>query len=223
MDILFGVVLLLLVAAIVILFAMLGELASRIPPAAAADQAVRPIDTADIGAVAAEWPASLEDVRTQSSQATAMLAVLSTSCTTCRTVAEQIAQEQRRAGRTRPGFAVVVSCPVDRVGEDFVERHGLGAVPHYVDAGGRWVAESFRVTISPSVLLLRNGVLTSALMFSDFTAMQDAVRQDAVSARRQDAESERPASKEERWPTNPVPAGEPSADGESSLSSARVP
>jgi hypothetical protein len=209
-DILFGVVLLLLVVAIVILFAMLGELASRIPASAEPDRTVRPIDTADIGAVAEEWPTSLEDIPAQSSQATAMLAVLSTSCSTCQIVAEQIAKEQRRTGRPRPGFAVIVSCPVDRVGEDFIERHGLGTVPHYVDAGGRWVSNSFRVTISPSVLLLRNGVLTSALMFHDFTAMQDAV-------------SERSTSKEERWPTNPVPARESSPDGESSLSSAQVP
>lgn len=210
MDILFGVVLLLLVVAIVILFAMLGELASRVPAPAEPDRTVRPIDTADIGAVAEEWPASLEDILAQSSQATAMLAVLSTSCTTCEQVAEQIASEQRRAGRPTPGLAVIISCPVDRVGEDFAERHGLGAVPHYVDAGGRWVASSFGVTISPSALLLRNGVLTSALMFHDFSAMQDAV-------------SEQSTSKEERWLTKPVPAREPSADGESSLSSAQVP
>ena len=209
-DILFGVVLLLLVVAIVILFAMLGELASRIPAAAEPDRTVRPIDTARIGAVAAEWPASLEDVLAHSSQAPAMLAVLSTACSTCQTVAVQIANEQRRAGRPKPGLAVIVSCPVDRVGEDFVERQGLGAVPHYVDAGGRWVAESFGVTISPSALLLRNGVLTSAHMFHDFTAMRDAL-------------SERPTSKEERWISNPIPAPEASADGESSLSSAQVP
>jgi hypothetical protein len=213
-DIFFGVTLLLLVVAIVVLFAMLGELASRIPAAAEPERAVRPLDRARIGAAPAEWPAPLEDLLAQSRQATAMLVVLSTSCATCQTVAEQIAQEQRYAGRPKPGFAVLVSCAAAGMGEEFVERHGLEAVPHFVDAGGRWVSNSFGISVSPCVLLVENGVLTSAFVFQDFAAMQTAV---------QTAVPQRSTSKEERWPVNQVPARAPSADGESSLSSAQVP
>lgn len=174
MSILFGLVLLLLVVAVVVLFAMFGELASRVPGRAEPDRTVRPYEHARIGATPAMWPDPVGDFVAQRRSTTAVLIVLSTLCTSCQAVAEQIATE-RRDKRVALDSVLVISCAVHERGQEFVDRYGLHSTLHYIDAGGNWVADSFGITVSPCALLIEDGALAAALVFQDYMALQAAV------------------------------------------------
>jgi hypothetical protein len=103
-----------------------------------------------------------------------MVAVLSTVCGTCELVAVQLADAA--AG----DVAVVVSCGTRESGEIFVERHGLAALPHYIDVNGDWVKGEFEVAVSPSGLAFRHGRLDSALTFADLSAWRSVVEMKEV-------------------------------------------
>jgi hypothetical protein len=61
MDVFFGFVLLVLAGAVVLLFAMLGELTARLPTLRVPyrDPSVRPLEEARLGRVPSTWPASI--------------------------------------------------------------------------------------------------------------------------------------------------------------------
>jgi hypothetical protein len=96
--------------------------------------------------------------------------VLSTACSSCRTVAGQL------AGRSDlRDLAVVVSTADAAHGAEFVTTHGLTRLPHHVDEGGAWVSGEFGIAISPAALVFRDGMLVSALAFTDFTKLRSTV------------------------------------------------
>jgi hypothetical protein len=172
MDIVFAFVLLVLAGSLVLLFAMMGALASRVPdPARPADrsQSVRSLEQARLGHSPAVWPPGLSRL---ASADKSLLLVLSTACGSCVDVAKQLSAD---VTRDRAGdIAVVVSCADRDAGEDFVHRHGLKAVAHLVDEGGTWVKSEFDVMMSPTGLVFHDGRLESALMFADLDALRTA-------------------------------------------------
>jgi hypothetical protein len=172
MDIVFAFVLLVMAAALVLLFAMMGALASRVPdPDKPADrsQSVRPLEEARLGHSPAVWPTGLSRL---ASADKSLLLVLSTACGSCVDVAKQLSGD---VARDQAGdIAVLVSCPGRDAGEDFVHRHGLAAVAHLVDEGGAWVKSEFNVMMSPTGLVFQDGRLESALMFADLDALRTA-------------------------------------------------
>lgn len=163
--------LLVLAGAVVLLFAMLGELASRVPPpdGGRPDQTLVPLDEALVGNVPDTWPGSLAHL---SSASEGVLVVLSTVCQSCRRIAGQLTPELG-VGDGRP-FAILISSPGRDLGEDFAHQHALGRFPYFVDENGDWVTRAFGVLSSPSALLLREGRLEAALQFRDLTALQAA-------------------------------------------------
>ena len=175
MDLFFGFVLLLLAGGMVALFAMIGELASRVGdpanPAAPSPQ-VEPVEDARTGHSPTVWPAGLEPVRVAD---TAVLLVLSTVCSSCQSVARQLA-EQPDIDLDRP-WGVVVTCGDVARGEEFVARYGLARLPHVVDVNGDWVRDEFNVQSSPVAVLFTHSTVTAALLFNDVAAL------DAASAR----------------------------------------
>jgi hypothetical protein len=173
MEVAFAAVLLVLAAAIVLLFAMMAELAARIPSAdgGARDRTVTPLGEAHVGAAPDDWPRPLDAVVAGRDQA--LLLVLSSACASCEDVASQISAELD-AGDVAD-TAVLVSCGDPAVGEDFVARHRLRRLPCYVDASGRWVKGAFGVQTSPSALILRDGRLESALVFTDLMALRAGI------------------------------------------------
>ncbi|WP_433467846.1 hypothetical protein [Spirillospora sp. CA-128828] len=178
MEIFFGAVLLILAGAVVLLFAMLGELTSRLPTeretAAARDPEVWPLEDARLGAEPGRWPAELAG-RAADLDAAQTLLVLSTACSTCKDVAQQLSDElDRGAGND---MAVVVSTAEQARGERFVQQYGLQRLTHYVDEGGDWVAGEFNVRMSPTALVMRGGRLESALVFQDVEAVRTKVNQ----------------------------------------------
>ncbi|GAA0959007.1 hypothetical protein [Virgisporangium aurantiacum] len=172
MDLFFGFVLLLLAAGMVALFAMVGELASRVgdpanpaPPSAA----VEPVEDARTGHSPAAWPAGLEPI---GGADTAVLLVLSTVCSSCQTVARQLA-ERPDIALDRP-WGVVVTCGDVVRGEEFVAQSGLGRLPHFVDVNGDWVRAEFNVQTSPVAVLVAHSTVEATLLFNDVAALTAA-------------------------------------------------
>jgi hypothetical protein len=175
MEIVFGAVILILAAAIVLLFAMLGELNSRLPgdqSAARRGSDVFPLEDAALGVRPATWPAELP--RIDSADPRTVL-VLSTACATCEDVAKQLDDELSGGGGG--DMAVVLSTGDRQRAEDFMRRHGLHRLPVYVDEGGDWVGEELGVRVSPTALVMSSGRLESALIFQDVSALRAAVAQ----------------------------------------------
>jgi hypothetical protein len=75
---------LVLAGAIVLLFAMFGELNSRVPEMTGRKAFVRPLSDAPIGHVVAKWPAPLEQLNAGDRS---VLLALSTACAACEQVA----------------------------------------------------------------------------------------------------------------------------------------
>jgi hypothetical protein len=161
--------LLVLTAAVGLLFAMMGELTSRLPAAdGRSADTVTPLDDYHPGATADDWPAGLLELSTRSRSA---LLVLSPVCSTCDGVAAELSSSPPGAVGTPLGL--VVSCGDRERGEEFVVKHSLQAVPHLIDEGGAWATGNFGVNMSPSALLFENGVLTEGYRFGTFHALQD--------------------------------------------------
>jgi hypothetical protein len=167
MDYVLAFVVLLLAAAVVALFAMLGELHARVGPAA---PSTAELDEVKVGRRLDVWPKELAAL---ASAPDAVLLVLSTSCASCNTVADQLGDRSDLLAGYETG--VVLSTPDRDRADGFVREHGLPPRSVYVDVGGHWVTEAFGVQTSPSALILRDGELTSALVFGDLAALQSGV------------------------------------------------
>jgi hypothetical protein len=176
MLLVFGVALLLVAAAVVVLFAMLGELASRIPDPAAnrPTPIVEPYRDAEVGRAAQHWPDGLPDA------SRCVLLVLSTMCSSCTDVADQLTAY--RAGAEWPELGVVVTTGGPYHAADFIAEHGLSKFPHYVDDGGEWVATQFGLQHSPLALVVHDGRLVAAYRFNDVVALRRRVDEDQPAA-----------------------------------------
>ncbi|SCE78736.1 hypothetical protein GA0074695_1113 [Micromonospora viridifaciens] len=173
MTYLFGFGLLVLAGAMVVLFAMLGELYARTGGMEGAGApgggsgAVRLLDGARVGSQPDGWPIGLAEVPASDLR---VVLVLSTACDSC----EQVAGQINDLPDLRD-FAVLVSTIDQDRGVDFVTRHELSGLPHHIDVGGEWVAGELGVMTSPSALVFRHGRLVSALLFTDLAALSAAV------------------------------------------------
>jgi hypothetical protein len=160
--------LLLLTAAVVVLFAMVGELSTRIPEAVE-DSTVAPFTEFIAGASVSEWPGALGGL---SHRRSATVLVLSSICVTCNKVADELSNYR---SEKLADIGVVVSCALTPVGEEFVGQHSIGHLPHLVDAGGRWVSENFGVKTSPTALRFQDGVLVEAYSFSKLEPLLERI------------------------------------------------
>ncbi|MCX5066989.1 hypothetical protein OOJ91_14150 [Micromonospora lupini] len=152
-------VLLVLAGTMVLFFAMLGQLAARLPEQSNEPTAqVEPLENARLGAESLNWPAELAHLRDRER---ALVLVLSSSCASCEQIAAQVPDALDRG----VDFGVVVSCGVRERGEDFIRRHELERAKPYLDHGGAWSTGEFNVDSSPAALLFRNGRLETALLF----------------------------------------------------------
>jgi hypothetical protein len=173
MEILLGFVLLLLAGAVVLLFAMLGELTARLPTLDPrySDPSVSPLEEAHVGSTPARWPQPLDDLVTGASPAVVL--VLSTACASCETVGAQLSHELDRQEASRTG--VLVSCPDEEAGGQLIHQYGLDRIPHHLDLGGRWISEQLGIRTSPTALVVHGGRLESALLFTQLGAVRAAI------------------------------------------------
>lgn len=174
MEMVFGFALLVLAGAVVVLFAMFGELASRVgdPARPGRSSGTQPLEEARIGHEPAGWPAELHAIAAAEHS---LLLVLSTACGSCRDVATQLdAITDRRAADS---LSFLLSTSSAATGRQFVEEHGLTWMPYYIDVGGEWVRSEFGVQTSPVGLVLSGGRLRAAHVFSDLASMTAAAAQ----------------------------------------------
>lgn len=179
MEVIFAFALLLLAGAIVVLFAMLGELASRVPDPGRRDRTVLPLEGARVGHTPATWPDELSAIAATTERTVVL--VLSTVCATCEDVARQLAADIGRDDVD--DLALVVSCEQSPTGEEFLARHGLQRLPAYIDPGGHWAKSELGVAVSPTAVVLRGRQLAAALVFQDLTALRTEIARDREVAR----------------------------------------
>jgi hypothetical protein len=162
-----------LAGAIVLLFAMLGELTSRLPHLQVGYRQpfVRPLEEAIVGARPLFWPDPLTEIGHD--HRSALIMALSTACATCENVAMQLAAGYGVSDDQE--LAVVVSTGSRAAGTDFIRRNGLGHLTTYIDERGDWLINSFGVKTSPSALVLRDGALESAFVFGDVDTLRREV------------------------------------------------
>jgi hypothetical protein len=168
MEIAFGVALLVLSGAVVLLFAMFGELASRVgdPEENGRWTGTRSLDEAHLGAEPSRWPEELSAV---GAAPEGLLLVLSPTCGSCQEVARQLVTEGGPS-RVRP-FALAVSCSAAEVGRAFIEEQSLERYPYFIDATGEWVRTELGVHSSPVGLFFAGGRLVAAHVFGDVNAL----------------------------------------------------
>lgn len=174
-EIVLGVAVFVLAAAVIGLFAMMGELASRLPDRLRAGPDLSPptspahlhrVAEARLGAGPTMWPDQLATVRDAE---LAHVVVLGSTCASCERIASG---ETGPLTALPPPLAVVVSCPRPEDGAAFLARHPMVADhPHLVDVGGAWMIGNFDVGISPSVLVFTHGRLRAAYTFTAATAL----------------------------------------------------
>ena len=168
--IVFGFVLLVLAVAVIVLFAMVGQLAGSagVESRGRTDPTGR-ADAAD-GSGSGTWPASLAGLEDD-----CVLLVLSTVCTSCTAVAAQLSD-----GRYRDwaDVGIVISTGGTVRGTDWVAEKGLGSFRHYLDDGGQWTSAEFGVRTSPCALIIRDGVLVAAYIFHNVEALRDRISSD---------------------------------------------
>jgi hypothetical protein len=171
-EVVLGVAVFVLAAAVIGLFAMMGELASRQPdridasPDRPSPTHLHQVAEARLGAAPPRWPDELAPVRDAD---LAHVVVFGSTCASC----ERIASGETGPLTALPApLAVVVSCPRAEDGAAFLARHPMVADhPHLVDVGGAWLIRNFEVGISPSVLVFTRGRLRSAHTFTAAAAL----------------------------------------------------
>jgi hypothetical protein len=173
MTVLISLALLAFTAALVLLYAMVGELASRVPRAeqeGGRADFVTPLTGHRPGAVPESWPVELAALQ---GEERAALLVLSPSCSSCNRVASELSTMD--ATEFGLPLGVVVSCGERQAGEEFAARHGLHRLPVLVDERGAWVTGSFGVRNSPAALVITRGVAAEAYVFGGFRTVRDTI------------------------------------------------
>lgn len=190
MLVVFGVALLVLAAAVVVLFAMLAELAARVPDRSEPyrNKEIRPLTEARTGHSPDVWPISLPTMERS------VLLVLSTICNACEDVARQLVSEP---GHTDWAEASIVISTGARIrGEEFVTRNRLTQFRYFVDESGEWVHSEFGIQSSPTALVFRGKQLESAYEFNDVAALRAALAE-GLHAPQVNPEREKEKEKEE--------------------------
>lgn len=99
--------------------------------------------------------------------------VLSSVCSSCaRFLADP--DEIRRVLDGRR-WAVIVSSPTVRAGREFAERLNIGEAPIFIDSGGRTCRERFGVQSSPTLLIFSNGRLTAGWQAVSLSSVQSVL------------------------------------------------
>lgn len=155
---------LVLAIAVVILFAMLGQLAGRIPEPEPHVPSLKPLPEIPLGGVPGEWPSSLPG------RQECTLIILSTICRSCAGIAQQLSAEPGYADRPDVGLVIATGARAGG-GEEFAERHNLQRFRYFIDEHGDWISAQFDLRLSPAALVLRDGRLESAYSFNDVAAL----------------------------------------------------
>lgn len=159
------VLLVLLTAAIIALFAMMGELASKVE-AFRSGSYPEMTDWADslegisFDGAPTWWPGPLAFLR---DAPYGVVVVLSSSCRSCSYFADG---ELGQLESLNPAF--VLSCPSADRGQAFLERHPnlTSQSALFIDDGGNWSRDQLGLDVSPSAVLVVRGEPVAAFTMS---------------------------------------------------------
>lgn len=168
-DLILAIALFVLTVAMVGLFAMMGELAARVPDEGTEEAAgpPRPIQQVALDVVPDRW---IDEVAYLQHEEFGVAVVFSTSCASC----QRIAGGATGKLDLPPGAAVVISSSSQELGEQFLEENPMiRRYRHVVDPGGTWLTETLGVDISPSILTFHYGRLTSAHTFGSASVLAE--------------------------------------------------
>ncbi len=164
-PVVFGFVLLVLVIATIVLFAMMAELPSRVPARPPADRWARPDEQVQLGVSPATWPRGVERQRDSDR---GIVLVLSPLCESCALVASQLATDD---GQWRD-VTLLISALDEQRGLAFLNEYQLNRFSWHVDEGGQWVSQNLGVNASPTALVFGQGSLREAYSFNDLPALR---------------------------------------------------
>ncbi|MDQ2956124.1 MAG: hypothetical protein M3Y42_04055 [Actinomycetota bacterium] len=169
MTVLFSAVLLVLALAVVMLFAMIGELASRVEESGhGVQKSLMPLEEAQLGHRPSRWPAELGELPESATQSAAVL-VLSASCRSCGKLAKQLVSE-RSEWAPRLHGVVISAASLDRARE-FQQTNELYGFNLFLDDGGEWTTGEFGIQTSPVALMMRDGRLDAAYILDDLNLL----------------------------------------------------
>ncbi|MEU2615147.1 hypothetical protein ABZ570_26745 [Micromonospora sp. NPDC007271] len=165
-DLFLAVGLFLLTVAVVGLFAMMGELAARVPDENVV-VAPRPIEEITLGVTPESW---LDGAAHLEGAPVGVLVVLSTSCASC----QRIANGSTGDLALPPESFVLIASGTQERAESFLAEHPmLRQHRHGIDVEGTWLTRNFGINISPSVLIFERGRLSSAHTFTSATTLPE--------------------------------------------------
>lgn len=154
--------LVLLTAAVLVLFAMMGELAAR-GTAPARPATTHPIDEAKVGARVHGLPAGFRD-------APGILLVLSTTCGACDGLAAEAVQFFDKSDVELMGM--LVSSSSEGTAAAFIGRHGLNRLPVAPDVSGKLSSGVLGVSVSPAAVAVdETGTIRAAAAFTDYQTL----------------------------------------------------
>ncbi|WP_270888279.1 hypothetical protein [Pedococcus sp. 5OH_020] len=164
-DVLMFCLLVLLVIAVVGLFAMMGELSSKVSASVGteSDEVLWPAENARIGRLT-DWPAEIDGVVREGG----VVVVLSPTCGAC----HQILSETPNHLSDPLPLAVVVVAGDEEAGRSFVEEYPLLArLPVHVDVAGGWLRQAVGLDSSPAVLRVEDGHVLEVFNFNRSSAV----------------------------------------------------
>lgn len=172
------VLLVLLVASTIGLFAMFGELASRVDHATGdgydeKNDSLSPSDHS-AGRRIAGWPDSLSEF---ASADDVLLMLLSPACGSCTRIAPYVAQHPAIVQREVP-VALLIPCSSQDVGERFAADAGLPETTRKAfDVDGAWARAELGIDYSPVVVHIQNGKIRGAWVFGSMASIEKLVTQ----------------------------------------------
>ena len=157
--------LVLLVVAVIGLFAMMGELNAKVAASASAadTETIWPAARSRPGPLKG-WPQELDQVV----RAGGAVVALSTSCATCDKV---LSEDPKYFTDGLPKAVVVVSGDLVSAHEFIDEYPVLARMPVYVDPGGEWLREAVGLDSSPAVFTVRDGTVLEVFNFNSASAL----------------------------------------------------
>ncbi len=159
------ILLVLLTVAVAILFAMIGELSTRVTGSEARPQSgpVQQLAEARIGSSASGLPTSFE-------RREGVILIFSTACHAC----QQLAPQAARFFRDYPVqlVGVLISCATAEAGGQFVERYGITGVVTHLDINGELSTGVLGVSLSPAAVAVdAANIVRSAVAFASYSAL----------------------------------------------------
>lgn len=159
-----GCALLLLAFAVVVLFAMIGSLASKLP-----EYGTAALPEIALGA----RPESIDFDAMAISPDHRFLLVLSTLCSTCRKILTEISES---SGVLNGEIAIILIAGNLGEGNEVLDDAGLAGYPAYVDLEGDWTKSNLGLAQSPSLVVISNGHADAAFPVQRLADIEQRVR-----------------------------------------------